>query len=504
MYTVNDVLAMTGDELAAAGIPRADLKRLNAEVRAEARTIYDRATGPLTGDAAERFNLASDHAETLADLIHDADLREIRSAAFGTGGSVQIVDQERTGQQAPKVGGTMGRLVPVTTFPLIGEISLGHAMRTLDEATRTNRMSAEAAEVVERSMTSGPETERTWTQRWATTTGAPAYERAFAKLLRGDKGHLLWTPEEADAYRAAEMVQSERALGSANSAGGYLLPMVLDPAVRLSSGGSTDPMRQVARVVTCIGNAWHGVTSEGVTAEWHAEANEMADASPTFGQPKIDVHAADAFVPFSYEIEQDAANLHQELALLLADAAQQLQATAFTTGTGTGQPKGIITALAAATGSKVNPTTAETITATDLYNLQSALPPRFQPGATWLASLLVLNALRQFETTNGSLKFPTLQDLSPTLLGRPVNENSSMSGIPNAAVTGTSLPIVYGDLAAGYTIVDRLGSTVELVQHLFGANRRPTGQRGLQLWFRTGGDLVIPNAVRALNVATTA
>ena len=37
-----------------------------------------------------------------------------------------------------------------------------------------------------------------------------------------------------------------------------------------------------------------------------------------------------------------------------------------------------------------------------------------------------------------------------------------------------------------------------------GANRRPTGQRGALLWFRTGSNVVVPQAFRLLNVATTA
>ena len=43
------------------------------------------------------------------------------------------------------------------------------------------------------------------------------------------------------------------------------------------------------------------------------------------------------------------------------------------------------------------------------------------------------------------------------------------------------------------------GTTIELIPNLFGANRRPTGQRGFFMFFRTGGDLVIPDAVRVLN-----
>jgi hypothetical protein len=36
---------------------------------------------------------------------------------------------------------------------------------------------------------------------------------------------------------------------------------------------------------------------------------------------------------------------------------------------------------------------------------------------------------------------------------------------------------VYGDLRQADLVADRVGTTIELVPHLFGVNRRPTGQR---------------------------
>ena len=56
-------------------------------------------------------------------------------------------------------------------------------------------------------------------------------------------------------------------------------------------------------------------------------------------------------------------------------------------------------------------------------------------------------------------------------------------------------PLIYGDFSQ-FVLVDRIGSTVEIVSHLFGSNRRPTGQRGALLWFRTGSDVVVPQAFR--------
>ena len=136
--------------------------------------------------------------------------------------------------------------------------------------------------------------------------------------------------------------------------------------------------------------------------------------------------------------------------------------------------------------------------------MQNALPPRFQPNAQWVGNLAVINTLRQFETSNGALKFPALQDNPPMLLGRTMNELSNMDGTINAAASENNYPLVYGDFGRGMVIVDRVGSTLELVPHLFGANRRPTGQRGALLWFRTGSDVVIPNAFRMLSIPTTA
>lgn len=493
MTTLTDILGKTADDITAMNLDRTALQALHTEAVDTAKTLFDATGGELTGENAQRFNQATTIAPILKDLAHDAALAEIRSAYTGGGSSgAQVIDRPE------QRSGWHGNTRPVSTRD--------NALRTLDRALADKRLTGDSAEVIEQVMTTGPSASQSWAQRWAITAGDPAYERAFAKLLTGERGHLLWTAEEGDAYRAVEQLQSERAMGiGALATGGAMVPMTLDPAIMLTSGGSTNPLRQLARVVQTTGDAWHGVTSAGVTAEWKAEAAQAADASPTLAQPKIPVHLGDAFVPYSYEAEGDAANLGAELGKLLADAADQLTAAAFTNGTGSGQPTGLVTALAAATGSKVDPATAETLATTDLYKVQNALPPRFQAGATWQASLAVINALRQFETGNGAVVFPGLQESSPSLLGRPVHENSALPGVPNPAATAAGVgTLVYGDIAAAFTIVDRIGSTVEHIPNLFGADGRPTGQRGLMLWFRTGSDLVVPNAVRTLTIPTTA
>ena len=488
---LSELFGLSVDDLAAK-VPDLDQARtLRAEAVTSVRAISTDDAGrtrELAGDDAQRFDQTATLADRLGEVVRRHEMDRLQRFCRGEHVPDLMIDHSSVmkRQEHHNVRDA--------------------AMRSLDAAVASKRLNEDGAELVETLMRTGPEPAQSWTRRWAEHAGNPDYERAFSKLLANpDRGHLTWTPAEADAYRRVEALATEqRAMSLTGASGGHMVPMHLDPAVILTSNGSRNPLRQICRVVQIAGSSWNGVTSAGVTAEWKAEAAEVADASPTLAQPNIPVHLGDAYVPYSFELEGDAANLMGELGKLLADSADQLTATAYTTGTGSGQPKGIITALSVVAGSKVDPGIAETIAASDIYKVAAALPPRFQPNAAWSASLPVLNALRQFETGNGALTFPGLQDANPTLLGRAVHENSNMGGLPNPGATAQNYPLLYGDFANGMVIVDRIGATLETIQHVVGPNNRPTGQRGALLWFRTGSDVVNPNALRTLAVPTTA
>lgn len=76
-----------------------------------------------------------------------------------------------------------------------------------------------------------------------------------------------------------------------------------------------------------VSDQWQGVKSAGVTAEWIAAATEVADASPNLYDVPIPVFAGDPFVPFSFQIDQDAPNFLQELRTARCSAAAQRRAT---------------------------------------------------------------------------------------------------------------------------------------------------------------------------------
>lgn len=323
--------------------------------------------------------------------------------------------------------------------------------------------------------------------RMCLATSSPEYMRAWSKLARG-KGHMV-TPEEQQAL--------ERAMSLTDNQGGYLVPFQLDPTVIITSNGSINQIRQVARQVVATGDVWNGVSAGAVSWRWAAEGSEAGDNAPAFGQPSVPVWKADGFVPISIEAMDDADNVTTEVGRLLAFGKDTLEAAAFISGSGSGQPTGIVTALTG-TSSIVTSTTTDTFASGDVYKTDTALPGRYRPNASWLANRGIYNAIRQFDSSGGTNLWERIgADVPPMLLGRKALEAEDMDGVVNA--TQENYVAVYGDFD-NYVIADRIGMSIEFLPHLVGANRRPTGQRGWYAWYRVGADSVNDGAFRMLNV----
>ncbi|MFZ3569424.1 phage major capsid protein [Streptomyces sp. BH034] len=323
--------------------------------------------------------------------------------------------------------------------------------------------------------------------RMCLATSSPEYMRAWSKLAAG-KGHMV-SPEEQRAL--------ERAMSLTDSAGGYLVPFQLDPTVIITANGSINQIRQVARQVVATGDVWNGVSAGAVSWRWAAEGSEAGDNAPTFVQPTVPVYKADGFVPISIEAMDDEANATMEVGRLLAFGKDTLEAAAFVSGSGVGQPTGIVTALTG-TSSIVTSTTTDTFASGDVYKTDTALPGRYRPNASWLANRGIYNAIRQFDSSGGTNLWERIgADVPPQLLGRSALEAEDMDGTVNA--TQENYVTVYGDFN-NYVIADRIGMSIEFLPHLVGANRRPTGQRGWYAWYRVGADSVNDGAFRMLNV----
>jgi predicted phage gp36 major capsid-like protein len=69
-------------------------------------------------------------------------------------------------------------------------------------------------------------------QRCVAATGSQHYQTAFVKFVADpERGHSRWTAEKGEAFRPVEELHDEqRAMSTADSAGVYLSPLVVDPS----------------------------------------------------------------------------------------------------------------------------------------------------------------------------------------------------------------------------------------------------------------------------------
>ena len=247
---------------------------------------------------------------------------------------------------------------------------------------------------------------------------------------------------------------------------------------------------KAATTVQDVLNFMNGIA--GVTASYDAEVAEVSDDTPVLAQPTITTAMGRAFVPFSIEVGMDWAGIEGELARLISDGRDVLDSTMLYSGTGTDQPAGVRTGLT--TTQRVLTDVAATFDVDDAYDIKGQLPARFMPNATWAAHPTKWDTIFRFTPSGSTTEPQALVTRDGAFIGRPKIE---WTAIPTALTTGTT-QLLYGDFRAAFTIADRLGMTAEIVPTLFGATRRPTGERGLFAYWRTGSKTVAPEALRYL------
>jgi HK97 family phage major capsid protein len=375
------------------------------------------------------------------------------------------------------------------------------ALRTIERHVKDGTLTSAAADRVD-SVLRGPDAPLGLDARYIEAAGSPHYATAFHKAMRfGEGAGMHMTREEMAAWQKTnEIEQTRTALTVGSGAGGgFAIPIAVDPSINLSSNGALNPIRQLAEVRSMSTRELRLVTSDGVVAQYQAEAAEAVDNSPVLAQPTLIAQRATSFVPFSFEVDQDWSSVAAELTQLVSDAKDVLESTKFLLGAGSGsnEPVGILTigtTGALTTTQRVLSAGAGAVAIGDVYALKQALgQTRFATSATWAMNPTRLDAVFRLTPSGSTTEPQIMTDRNGALLGRPTAEWSTMA----TAVTTGSKWALYGDFKRGYVIGDRLGMSFEIIPHLFGSGSRfPTGQRGAYAIWRNDGKCKVLNALR--------
>ena len=309
----------------------------------------------------------------------------------------------------------------------------------------------------------------------------PEHLNAFWKLMKN--GEKLMTPEEWGVLR------NTMSVGTA-AQGGYTVPTEVATSVAdaLKAYGG---MRAVAEVFrTAAGNDINFPTSDGTseTGELIGENTTATGADPSFGVVTIKTYKfSSKIVAVPFELLQDTSiDMEGFINKRLVTRLGRVTNTYFTTGTGTGQPNGVVTAAASGKVGTTGQTT--TVIFDDLVDLVHSVDPAYRAlgNCRFMLNDASLKVIRKLKDSQGRPIFLPGYDglagaMPDTILGYPVTVNQDV-----ATMAANAKSILFGDFTF-YKIRDAMD--IQMFRFDDSAYIK-LGQIGFLAWMRSGGNFV--------------
>lgn len=309
----------------------------------------------------------------------------------------------------------------------------------------------------------------------------PIDVRAFTGFIR--QGREALSADEVRSLRVAD-----------DTAGGYLAPAQFTTEM-VKNLVEFSPVRSAARVSnTSSGSMILPKRTGTLTASWVGETESRTSTETAYGQVEIPAREAACYVDVSNTLLEDAAvNIAAELSVDFAEEFGRLEGAAFVNGTGVKQPEGFMTNADVAYTANGH---ASTLQADALISLMYALPAAYRNRGAWMLNGTTLATVRKLKDgQNNYLWQPSYQAGQPeTLLGRPVIEATDMPD-----VSADAFPIVFGDFAQAYRIIDRVSLSVLRDPY----SQATSGLTRFHARRRVGGAVVKAEAIRKLKIATS-
>lgn len=275
--------------------------------------------------------------------------------------------------------------------------------------------------------------------------------------------------------------------------GGYLVPEEYDHRL-IDILDEENVMRKLGTRITTSGEHKINIAATKPAAAWIEEGGALTFGDATFDQIILDAHKLHVAIKVTEELLYDNAfNLEsyimQQFGKALANAEEDVFING--TGTGTGQPLGI---LAATGGADVGITakSATAITADEIIDLIYSLKRPYRKSAAFLLNDQTLAAIRKLKDNYGQYLWQlSLQAGEPDrILGYAAYTSPYFP-----AIAAGKAAVAFGDFSY-YNIGDRGTRSFAELKELFAGN----GMVGFVAKERVDGKLVLPEAVKLLKM----
>lgn len=327
----------------------------------------------------------------------------------------------------------------------------------------------------------------------------PEYKEVFSKSVRFGVQSLDAEERQILMNGRADIPPEVRAQSvGTNSAGGYAVPDEFSGEIDLAMA-AWGPMWDasiVRELATSNGRTikWPTVDDTAKTGRIKAE-NAAVDDDGTddvvFGEKQLDAYVYDTgMVKVPIELLQDSAfNLESLMSDLFGERLGRLANTALTTGTGSSQPNGIVTA------SSLGKTAAAVaaITSDELIDLLHSVDPAYRqsPRCRWQFNDSTLAAIRKLKDGQGNYlwQMGDVRTGEPSmLLNHPYSVNQAMASLGTGNKT-----VIFGDHSK-YLVRKVLGFQVITLRERY-AEAFQVGMVGFK---RFDGELINAAAVKHL------
>lgn len=312
------------------------------------------------------------------------------------------------------------------------------------EVSELNRSIANFTKIEEREAAQRETAEREARER-GTTPDALKEQREKERVIF--RKYMRSGMAEMSSDEQAILMQKRAQTVGTGSSGGYLIPegfsYEVDIALKAYGG-----VREVARIMpTDMGNdiPFPNLNDTANAGRLLAENTAATETDLVFGTTTLKAYkfSSDSIL-VPYELLQDSGiNVEALIAEMFVTRLGRLTNGYYTTGTGTAQPMGVVTA-AATTG--VTNAAAAAISFDDMINLYHGLDPAYRNKGTFMFNDSTLKALVKLSIGTDfdmPLWQPSYRDGSPaTILGKPYVINQDMASIGASAKS-----VLFGDFS---------------------------------------------------------